>query len=119
MGPYRRPKAAYPATREEPAIEEPDDTLIEEDPAREEDPDGALPAAEEPPSEREPPGRSEEPAIEELPAEGEPAPLPAIEEEGLTFRLRQPARPRQRASARLRERKAIAKRFIQKTLLFE
>lgn len=87
--------------------------------------DGVLPPAEpaaepaeEPPAAEEPVMPDDPPIPEDPPMPGEPAPLPAMEEEGLTFRSRQPAAARQRASARQRERNTAVKRFIQKRSFF-
>lgn len=87
--------------------------------------DGVLPPAEpaaepaeEPPAAEEPFIPKEPPMLDDPLMAGEPAPLPAMEEEGLTFRLRQPAAARQRASARQRERNTAVKRFIQKRSFF-
>lgn len=98
--------------------------------------DGVLPPAEpaagfieeEPPAAEEPgipdePDISEgslmpdEPDMLEDPLMEDPEPLPATEE-GLTFRSRQAASPRQSTSARMRERSTAVKRFIQKRSFF-
>lgn len=93
--------------------------------------DGVLPPAEpaagfieeEPPAAEEPgipdePDTSEGSLMPEDPLmEEDPEPLPATEE-GLTFRSRQAASPRQSTSARMRERSTAVKRFIQKRSFF-
>lgn len=93
--------SVHAAGREEP--------LIPAEPAGSGEADGVLPPAEpaaepaeEPPAAEEPPMPDEPPIPDDPLMAGEPAPLPAMEEEGLTFRSRQPAAARQRASARQR-----------------